>query len=270
MTILERIVIDSRAALEQRKALRSSEELRARIAPALPGRMRAALAGPGMAIIAEYKRRSPSAGEIRADLTVADVARAYAAGGAAAMSVLTEERHFAGSLGDLRAARAACDLPLLRKDFIVDEYQLLEAAEAGAAAILLIVAALSDARLRELSVAAYDLGLDALVEVHDRAELARALAAGADLIGINNRDLRDFSVDLGRTFEVLRDVPAGVTIVAESGIRTLDQLERLGAAGVDAALLGEALMRAPDPRFALAELVGAALGSPSATESRPI
>jgi indole-3-glycerol phosphate synthase len=172
------------------------------------------------------------------------------------MSVLTEEHRFGGSLDDLRAAAAACSLPLLRKDFIVDRYQLHEAAAAGASAVLLIVAALEPRTLADLQGAARELSLDVLVEVHDAAELAVAVAAGAVLIGVNNRDLRDFSVDPERTYALLDSMPAGALVVSESGIATAAELARLSAAGIAAALIGERLMRADDPATALRGLRG--------------
>jgi indole-3-glycerol phosphate synthase len=217
-----------------------------------PGRrLREALAGPGVSVIAEFKRRSPSAGMIREGSTVEDIARAYASGGAAAMSVLTDGPYFGGSLQDLRAARAACTLPLLRKDFVVDRYQLHEAAASGADAVLLIVAALEDRQLSELFSEATELGLDVLIEVHDREEVGRALAVDAALIGINNRDLRDFSVDVARTYALLADIPSTVLVVSESGISQPSQLHELAAAGVSGVLVGESLMRAPSPEAAL-------------------
>jgi indole-3-glycerol phosphate synthase len=216
-----------------------------------------ALTRPGVSVIAEHKRRSPSAGTIREGASVEDVVTAYTRGGAAALSVLTEQHHFGGSLDDLRAARAASRLPILRKDFIIDRYQVLESAVAGADAILLIVAALDDSDLAGLHREALALDLDVLVEVHDEAELGRALeVVDADVIGINNRDLTDFSVDLERTFELLSDVPAGKTVVSESGIHSREQLDELERVGVDAVLVGEGLMRAPSPEEACRELTG--------------
>ncbi|HEY3021768.1 MAG TPA: indole-3-glycerol phosphate synthase TrpC, partial [Solirubrobacteraceae bacterium] len=213
-----------------------------------------ALARPGVSIIAEYKRRSPSAGTIREGSSVTDVVCAYERGGAAALSILTEPRHFGGSLDDLREARATTFLPILRKDFIVDAYQLYESAAAGADAVLLIVAALEPRELARLYEEARAIDLDVLVEVHDEEELEVALEVDADNIGINNRDLSDFSVDLERTFDLLSDVPAGKTVVSESGIETRDQVDELERVGVDAVLIGELLMRAPDPEEALREL----------------
>jgi indole-3-glycerol phosphate synthase len=205
-------------------------------------------------VIAEHKRRSPSAGEIRPGSNVAEIAQAYERGGAAAISVLTEERSFDGSLEDLRAARAACALPLLRKDFILTDYQLAEADSAGADAVLLIVAALEPGQLRELHAGAAARGLDALVEVHDADELAVALAAGASIVGVNNRDLRDFTVEIERTFALREEIPAGVLVVSESGIWTAAHLQRLREARVDGALIGERLMREDDPAAALRAL----------------
>jgi indole-3-glycerol phosphate synthase len=181
---------------------------------------------------------------------------AYERGGAAALSVLTDGAHFGGSLADLRAARAASTLPVLRKDFILDRYQLYEAAAAQADAVLLIVAVLDPDTLAQLHVEAGELDLDCLIEVHDAEELEAALEVDADLIGINNRDLRDFSTDIARTFELLPDVPAGKTVVSESGIGSRDELDELERVGVDAVLIGELLMRSDDPEQACRDLVG--------------
>jgi indole-3-glycerol phosphate synthase len=202
--------------------------------------------GPGISLIAEHKRRSPSAGIIRSDLELEDVVVAYERGGAAALSVLTEGPSFGGSLDDLRAAREATGLPVLRKDFIVDPYQVDESFAAGADAILLIVAALGESELRELHDDARARGLAVLVEVHDADELAAAVAIGAEVIGVNNRDLTTLTVDVERTFELLPSIPEGTVVVAESGLSRRDQLDRLGEAGVDAVLIGEALMRSGD------------------------
>jgi indole-3-glycerol phosphate synthase len=254
VSVLEEILESTRVDVARRRravpkeALHAAGELR-------PHTFRDALAGPGIAIIAEHKRRSPSAGLIRPGSSVAEIARAYERGGAAAISVLTEQRHFDGSLDDLREAHAACTLPLLRKDFIVDPYQLAEASCAGASAVLLIVAALEPAALEALHVEAGERGLDVLVEVHDRAELAVALGLGAQIIGINNRDLRDFSVDIERTFELLDAIGPQTIVVAESGIASVQQLARLRDRGVHAALIGERLMREQDPASALQTLL---------------
>lgn len=251
-TVLDRILAETRVAVARRRATGALPE------PAGPRpdphRFRDALAAPGIGVIAEFKRRSPSAGELRPGAELPAMLQAYERGGAAALSILTEEANFAGSLEDLQAAREQTRLPLLRKDFVVDRHQLLEARHAGADAVLLIVAALSDGELASLHSAALDLGLDVLVEVHDEPELERAAAAGAEIVGVNNRDLRDFSVDLARTERLLGAMPAGATVVSESGISSPEQLRRLQGLGVDAVLVGETLMRAPDPAQALSAL----------------
>lgn len=205
-----------------------------------------ALVRPGLSVIAEHKRRSPSAGEIRAGSSVTEVVQAYERGGAAALSVLTDPFHFGGSLEDLDEARAATDLPILSKNFHIDPYQLYESAAHGADAILIVVASVSERRLRQLYDEARALDLDALVEVHNEQELEQALAIDADVIGINNRDLATFEIDVETTFELMADIPTGITIVAESGISNLDQIVRLDDAGVDAVLIGQALMSSPD------------------------
>jgi indole-3-glycerol phosphate synthase len=235
------------------------ERRRRQALPSREGEVRdfiAALRRPGVALIAEHKRRSPSAGPIRDDVNLEDVVAAYERGGAAALSVLTEGPNFGGSLDDLRRARAASSLPILRKDFTLEAYQIHEAHAAGADAILLIVAALGDAQLAELHALAGELGLAALVEVHAADELERALAVHPRLIGINNRDLTTLEVDLRRTFELRPAIPQDVTVVAESGLSRPDQLRQLEAARVDAVLIGEALMRAPDIAAACAALNG--------------
>jgi indole-3-glycerol phosphate synthase len=260
VSVLDDIIATTRRDLVQRKRAVPLSELAPQGRPVRPS-FREALARPGLSIIAEHKRSSPSAGPIRPGSNVGEIARAYEEGGAAAMSVLTEEHRFGGSLEDLREAAASCALPLLRKDFIVDSYQLHEASAAGASAVLLIVAALEAEELSELHDAARELSLDVLVEVHDAAELEVAARAAAELIGVNNRDLRDFSVDPQRTYALLDAMPAGALVVAESGISTAEELARLSAAGVAAALIGERLMRAPDPAGALRELRGG-LASP--------
>ena len=213
-----------------------------------------ALARPGLSVIAEHKRRSPSAGPIREDLALEDVVGAYERGGAAALSILTDGPSFGGSLDDLRAARAAAGLPLLRKDFIVDPYQVHESFAAGADAILLIVAALSSTQLTALHAEALGLGLSALVEVHDSRELDVALELRAPVIGINNRDLKTLEVDTGRTFELLPRVSGHALVVSESGFSRRGQLDELAQAGLDAVLIGEALMRSPDVETACREL----------------
>jgi len=257
-SVLARILRSTREQLEQRKHELSPEQLRrsATERPAAARGFRAALAQPGISVIAEFKRRSPSAGVLRERVDLDELVSAYERGGASALSVLTEEANFGGSLEDLRSARARCLLPVLRKDFIVDRYQLLEARAADADAVLLIVAALSDSELSALHEQARALGMDVLVEVHDRDELDRALAVGAELIGVNNRDLRDFSVDLQRTMQLRGAIPDGIVVVSESGIGSSEQLRELEREGVDAVLVGESLMRAAEPEQALRALLG--------------
>ena len=213
-----------------------------------------ALSRPGTSLIAEHKRRSPSAGAIREGVSCADVVRAYERGGAAALSVLTEEAHFGGSLADLHEARATTALPILRKDFTIDPYQLYEAKAAGADAVLLVVGSLEPERLASLYGLGRDLDLDAIVEIHDEEELERALEIDCDVIGINNRDLEDFTVDIQRTFDLIADVPTGKVVVSESGIHDRWQIEELEQVGVDAVLIGEVLMRAADTEAAVREL----------------
>jgi indole-3-glycerol phosphate synthase len=233
-------------------------EVRARAADARPVRpfAEALRDGRTVRLLAEIKRRSPSAGPIREGADAEEVARAYEAGGAAALSVLTDERFFGGDLAALERVGGAVELPLLRKDFTIDAAQVWEARAAGADAILLIVRILEDALLEELHGLGSELGMSVLVEVHDEDELARALATGARLVGINNRDLRTFETDLGLSLALGPGVPPEVTLVAESGIRTGADVARLGAAGFDAVLVGESLMRQPDIEAAAAALVG--------------
>jgi indole-3-glycerol phosphate synthase len=256
VNVLDRIVDSTRSDVRRRQEQVPLRDLERRLADRGEDRpFSEALTRPGVSLIAEHKRRSPSAGEIRAGATVTDIVRAYERGGAVALSVLTEGPHFGGSLDDLREARAASHLPILRKDFVVDPYQVYESAAAGADAILLIVAALDQRDLVDLHGEARALDLDVLVEVHDAHELHCALEVlDADVIGINNRDLTDFSVDVERTFELLADVPAGKTVVSESGFHSREQLDELERVGVDAVLVGEVLMRAPDPEAACRSL----------------
>jgi indole-3-glycerol phosphate synthase len=256
-TFLESVVERTQADLERRKRALPASELERRLGPSRRGRpFSEALIDEGISLIAEMKRASPSRGPIRPGASVTEIVRAYQEAGARAVSVLTEPNHFGGSLDDLVEARAACDLPLLRKDFLVDEYQLLEARAAGADAVLLIVAALEPDRLNALIGGASDLGMDSLVEVHDEREIETAIDCGAEVLGINNRDLHSLEVDLGTTFRLLPDVPAGTVVVAESGITRPRHVEELEEAGVDAILVGEALMRAEDPGRAIRELLG--------------
>lgn len=255
--MIEQLISVARRRVEERRSQIPQGDLESRLSARGEDRpFSEALVRPGLSLIAEFKRRSPSAGEISVGAVVDDQVRAYERGGAAALSVLTEEHHFGGSLEDLREARAACDLPILRKDFIVDPYQLYEAAVNGADAVLLIVAALSDRDLRALYEEARSIDLDCLVEVHDGEELERALEAGAEVIGINNRNLDDMSVDIATTYELMPNVPAGKTVVAESGISGRAELEELDRVGVDAVLIGGALMAAPDPEAKVRELTG--------------
>ncbi|MEO6805210.1 MAG: indole-3-glycerol phosphate synthase TrpC [Edaphobacter sp.] len=214
-----------------------------------------AVAAQGPAVIAEIKKASPSKGLIRSDFYPATLARTFESAGAAALSVLTDEEFFQGSLDYLRQASSAARIPCLRKDFILDSFQVLEARAAGADAILLIVSAHTDASLSDLRDEAHSIGLDVLCETHDRAELDRAIALGFDLIGVNSRDLRTFTVHPERLIELAQAMPNNVVKVAESGIRTAEDIARLQDVGYDAFLVGEALMRQPDPAAALALLL---------------
>jgi indole-3-glycerol phosphate synthase len=256
--MMDQLIAGAREGVDARRAELPQADLEARLSARRDDRpFNEALTRPGLSLIAEFKRRSPSAGALApASIDLAAQVAAYERGGAAALSVLTDERHFGGSLEDLRAARGACDLPIIRKDFIVDPYQLYEAAVNGADAVLLIVAALSYENLRSLYQEARSIDLDCLVEVHDAAELERALEAGAEVIGINNRNLDDMSVDIGTTYELMPDVPAGKTVVAESGISGREELAELDRVGVDAVLIGGALMTAQDPEGKARELAG--------------
>jgi indole-3-glycerol phosphate synthase len=258
MNTLEQIVDATRHDLRRRREAVPLADLERRLAARGPDRpFSEALTRPGVSLIAEHKRRSPSAGEIRPGSSVTGVVGAYERGGASALSILTEPGFFGGSLDDLTEARAASQLPILRKDFVVDLYQVYESAVAGADAILLIVAAIDRQDLRRLYAEATALDLEVLVEVHEADELECALEQlDADVIGINNRDLGDFSVDVERTFELLVDVPAGKTVVSESGFHSREQLDELERVGVDAVLVGESLMRAPDPEAACRDLTG--------------
>jgi indole-3-glycerol phosphate synthase len=257
VSFLAEILEHKRRELAQAREREPGDALarRARTRSEAPRGFRRALeSGERPRVIAELKRRSPSKGEIRPDFDAVACARAYAAAGAAALSVLTDERFFGGSLALLAEVREAVSLPLLRKDFILDAYQVDEARVYGADAVLLIAAALDASALRSLAAHAESLGMDALVEVHDERELEAALAAGADLIGINNRDLRTFQVDLGVTERLAGKIPEGCIVVAESGIFTPSDWERLTAAGAHAFLVGEALMRESDVGAALRRL----------------
>lgn len=264
MSILDDILAAKRAEVAAARAERPLAEVEAAARAAGPVRgLRGALRrGPGapVRVIAEIKRASPSAGPIRPGADPAVIARDYARGGASALSVLTDRQFFDGELGFLTCVRAAVDLPLLRKDFVIDAYQIAEARAAGADGVLLIVAALAAPQLAELLAAARDHQLDALVEVHDLAEVDVALSAGARLLGVNHRDLRTFAVDMTLTAQIAPRVPADVVLVGESGIRTHDDIEMLGRAGVHAVLVGEHLMRAASPGDALIALRGGSAG----------
>jgi indole-3-glycerol phosphate synthase len=252
---LDELVEATRDAVRRRERERSLSDLAAEVETGTEGRPFAeALWRPGTSVVAEHKRRSPSAGTIREGASCTEIVTAYERGGAAAISILTEEAHFGGSLADLREARAATELPILRKDFTIDPYQLYEAKVAGADGVLLVVGSLEQSALASLYSQARELDLDALVEIHDGEELERALELDCDVIGINNRNLEDFSVDIQRTFDLIADVPAGKVVVSESGIHHRGQIEELEQVGVDAVLVGEALMRAPDAEAALREL----------------
>ncbi len=256
--ILSTIIRTTRQDLATRRLEWPLEELRESVLTSATSArsLVAAVRSPGLSVIAEIKRASPSKGDIRPRLDVAQVARDYEEAGAGALSVLTEERHFKGSLEDLRQARAASSLPVLRKDFIIDPYQVWEAAAAGADAILLIVAALTPQSLRQLFGEASLAGLECLVEVHNRRELDIALTVGVPLIGINNRNLKTFVVNLETTLNLIEFVPKEVAIVSESGINSRADVVKLNNDGVAAVLIGEALMSSDDPGGRLRELLG--------------
>lgn len=257
--ILTRILAHKAEEIAARAAARPLGALREQCAalPATRGfaaALESRLRARQPAVIAEIKKASPSRGVIREQFDPADIATSYARGGAACLSVLTDEKYFQGHGQHLAAARRACDLPLLRKDFMLDPYQVWEARHMGADCILLIVAALDDAQLLELSGLAQELGMDVLVEVHDRAELERALALRLPLLGINNRDLRSFATSLSTTLDLLARIPDQHLVITESGILSREDVQLMQARGVYGFLVGEAFMRAPDPGTALAEL----------------
>ena len=258
---LTQILETKRAHVAAAKAARTIADLDAAALTQTPPRgFRRALedkARDGFALIAEIKKASPSKGLIRAEFDPPAHARAYEAGGAACLSVLTDEPYFMGADAYLVSARAACSLPCLRKDFMIDPWQVAEARALGADAILIIVAALDDAQMGEIEAAAIERGMDVLVEVHDADELDRALRLKSRLIGANNRDLRDFSVDFARTYELVRQAPADCLFVAESGIGSHADLEAMAANGVRAFLVGESLMRQPDVEAATRALLAA-------------
>jgi indole-3-glycerol phosphate synthase len=254
--ILERILARKRERLNEAKREIPFGELLSTMPTSFgTGRFIRPLQRDGINVIAEIKRRSPSKGVIRENFDPVMIARNYTANGAAAISVLTEEDFFDGSLDFLRVVDEVTDRPLLRKDFIFDQYQVYEAAHAGADAILLIVAMLDGTQLNDLLQAAYGLGLDALVEVHDLVEIERAMKCDVRLLGVNNRDLRTFETKLETSLELAGELPKSITLVSESGIRTRDDIERLRAAGFNALLVGEELLRADDEGRALRDLI---------------
>jgi indole-3-glycerol phosphate synthase len=257
-TILDEIVATKRGEIERAKAAVSEELLRQRAAEAPPARdFFAALAdAPPIRLVAEVKKASPSKGVIREDFDAAAIARSYEEHGASCVSVLTDATYFQGSLDDLSRVRAAVSLPVLRKDFILDRYQVFEARAAGADAVLLIAECLDDGALRTLHDLVVQLGMTPLVELHEPANLPRVLRAGARLVGVNNRDLRTFEVDLDHTIRLRRQIPADRVVVAESGIRARADALRLQEAGVDAMLVGESLLREPDVGAAVDRLLG--------------
>ena len=262
-TYLDRIVAQHREAA--RADRRDADDLleRARARPPTRGFRSRLASASSPAVIAEVKRRSPSKGDLRADLDPAELARQYESGGAACLSVLTDSEWFAGSASDLQAARNATSLPALRKDFTVDHRDVLDARIMGADCVLLIVAALDDDELTRFCALARDVGLDALVEVHDKAELKRALSAGADLVGVNQRDLVTFEVDQARAARIAPLIPDDVVSVAESGIEDADDVARLADAGYGAVLVGESLVRSTDAAGAVRALVDAGSRRPS-------
>jgi indole-3-glycerol phosphate synthase len=256
-SVLDAILARVRQRVAEDRRRHPLDQMRAAARAVPPPRpFAAALSRPGRVnVIAEHKRRSPSRGTIREDLTPEDVARRYEAAGAAALSVLTDEPLFGGRLEHLAAAREATTLPCLRKDFLVDPWQIWEARAAGADAVLLIVAALGDGELRHLLEVSGEAGVETLVEVHDADELERALSVGARIVGVNSRNLRTMEVSLDTAISLSADIPAGVLKVAESGIRTGEDVRRLRRTGFDAFLVGERLMSAPDPGEALQSLI---------------
>jgi indole-3-glycerol phosphate synthase len=252
-TVLDRIVAAHREAAAA--DTRDPGKLREQAEAAPPARkFRKSMGRWGLDVIAEIKRRSPSKGDLAPNLDPATLAQAYAAGGAVALSVLTDQEFFGGSPEDLAAAREATNLPVLRKDFTVDERDLYDARIMGADAVLLIVAALSDEELKKFRALAHDLGMAAIVEVHDADEMKRSLPAHPDIMGVNQRDLRTFEVDKSRAVRLSRSIPAGMLKVAESGIESAEDLVRLRDAGYDGALIGERLVTDPDPAEALRRL----------------
>jgi indole-3-glycerol phosphate synthase len=254
--ILQQIVETKRGEVVALGRIFSELRDRAEEAPPVRDFVGSLVSGGGVSVIAEIKRRSPGAGEIRTDLDPLSLGPSYESGGAAALSVLTDEEYFGGSLGDLAGVRALVEIPVLRKDFIIDESQVYEARGAGADAILLIVRILDDDRLRSLRTLAEELGMSVLVEAHDGEEVERGLAAGAGLLGINNRNLRTFETRIDVTLSLAARVPPSVVLVSESGIHTAADVCRVGERGVDAVLVGESLLRQEDPGAGVVALAG--------------
>jgi indole-3-glycerol phosphate synthase len=254
--ILDRIVETKRLEVGALRSRESDFERGLRVAPEPRDLLQALRGKTTVSVMAEVKRRSPGAGPIRPDLNPSQLAASYQEAGVAAISVLTDSVYFGGSMEDLMAVRAAASIPVFRKEFIIHPVQLLEARAAGADGTLLIARILTDSELRSLHVRALEIGLTPLVEVHDPVELGRALAVGAKLIGINNRNLQTFTTSLDVTLDMLSAIPPEVTVVSESGIRTPKEVDRLGAAGVHGILVGETFLRAPDPGSAAKELTG--------------
>jgi indole-3-glycerol phosphate synthase len=252
--LLSRLVVEARQDLQRRRALIAQDQFERAVAMYTPKDFAGALRGPGLSVIAEMKQRTPSMGVLVEDYRPADLAHAYTEGGAAGISVLTQMASFGGRPEHVMAARAASDLPILRKDFVTDPYEIAEARAAGADAVLLIVAALDRAHLAELLAVARSRGVAALVEVHGEAETRLALEVGATLIGINHRDLRTFDIDLELTERLRKLIPDDVIVVAESGIHDAGAARRVYEAGADAILVGEVLMRAQDPAAKIKEL----------------
>jgi indole-3-glycerol phosphate synthase len=253
--LLARLVVEARQDLQRRRALVGQDQFERTVAIYTPKDFAGALRGPRLAVIAEMKQRTPTMGVLAEEYSPADLAHAYTEGGAAAISVLTQMASFGGRPEHVMAARAATSLPILRKDFVTDPFEIAEARAAGADAVLLIVAALERSQLAQLLAVAKSRGIAALVEVHDEAETNAALEAGAQLIGINHRDLRTFAVDLALTDRLRKVIPTSVVVVAESGIRTPDDARRVYEAGANAILVGEALMRADNPADRIRELM---------------
>jgi indole-3-glycerol phosphate synthase len=252
--LLARLVEEARLDMERRRALTEPEELERAIQVYTPKDFVGALRGPGLAVVAEMKQRTPTMGVLAEDYKPADLARAYTIGGASAISVLTHMAGFGGRPEHIESARVATSLPILRKDFITDPYEIGEARAAGADAVLLIVAALDRPELRRLLAVVRSRGISALVEVHDEKETRIAIEAGAEMVGVNHRDLRTFEVDFGLTERLRPLIPYAVPLVAESGIHSIEDARRMRESGADAILVGEMLMRATDPVACLREL----------------